>query len=433
MVWDIGTYEITEGNYFKGYIRIFLDGKKLKGEWSLSRSHEGRDQRRQWYLEKQAPDMRALSANQEDQSALTGRTMEQIAKAADRQWQSNRSLNANTDSKTTEENESSSTGAFDLNSLPPAKLAFVPPMLAKPVAALPDGKIWQYEIKLDGYRALIVKDSKEARVFSRRGNRLDHRYPSIAKSFSQLAAGTILDGEIVALDEYGKPVFSALQNAKTCPLYFYVFDILAYRAKDTTKLPLARRRDVLQEALRSLPDPVRESPVIDSSANEIAAAAREQGLEGIVAKRKDSLYESGQRSEAWVKYRTAPGQELVIGGYIPGGEIFEALLAGYYEGRRLLFVGKVKNGLTPFIKRELAKRFKRLHSGRFPFSNLPEPRSARRGKALTREIMGECRWLKPELVAQVNFLEWTEDNHLRHSTFVGIRDDKDAREVRKET
>ena len=167
-------------------------------------------------------------------------------------------------------------------------------------------------------------------------------------------------------------------------------------------------------------------------ARRLIEAAKSRGLEGVIAKQKDSKYEIGRRSGAWVKFKTDQGQELVIGGYMPGKDGFDSLLAGYYEGARLLFIGKIKNGFDPQTKREVAARFPALETGECPFANLPEPRNARRGEALTATVMKKCRWLRPELVAQVNFTEWTKADHLRHSRFAGLREDKDPREVRKE-
>lgn len=179
-------------------------------------------------------------------------------------------------------------------------------------------------------------------------------------------------------------------------------------------------------------DPIRLSPAFPFRSEEVVRAAREQELEGVVAKRFDSRYEPGQRSGAWVKYRTVKGQKLVIGGYLPGHNGFDSLLVGYYEGQRLIFVAKVRNGFTPALKREIKRRMKPLETARFPFANLPEPKGARRGEALTAEVMKKCRWLQPKLVAQIGFTDWARDNHLRHSRFLRLRDDKLARDVTRE-
>lgn len=241
----------------------------------------------------------------------------------------------------------------------------------------------------------------------------------------------IIDGEIVALDEKGRPSFNLLQNrqASDAPVFFYAFDLLAYRERSLAGLPLKTRRALRARALQGVSDPIRVSQILDAEPVELTAAAREQGLEGIVAKRLNSTYESGKRRGAWVKYRVTPGQELVIGGYKPGKDGFESLLVGYYERGKLMFLGKVRNGFVTAVKRRIFERFRKLGRDASPFANLPEPRNARRGEALTAEAMKKYCWLKPELVAQVEFTNWTAANHLRHARFVALRDDKKAREV----
>ena len=179
-------------------------------------------------------------------------------------------------------------------------------------------------------------------------------------------------------------------------------------------------------------DPVRLSEIFDATPKQLIAVAKQAGLDGVIGKRADSRYESGERSGAWVKYKTNKGQELVIGGYKPGMNGFEYLLAGYYEGQDLIFIAKIRNGFTPALRREVAKHFVGLRTSQCPFDNLPEPASARRGEAITREVMKKIEWLRPKLVAHIEFTEWTKGNHLRHSRFVGLRNDKKARDVAKE-
>lgn len=251
--------------------------------------------------------------------------------------------------------------------------------------------------------------------------------------------GTKLKGEWTLkrfLDDTGKPSFWALQHSRFTPddVYFYVFDLLALRGRDLRKLPLRDRRRLLErDALRRMRDPVRLSIGFNASANELIAAAKKAGLEGVIAKRASSRYESGERSGAWVKYKTNKGQELVIGGYKPGPNGFDYLLVGYYEQRELVFIAKIRNGFTPALRREVAQKFAALKTSRCPFANLPEPQSARRGEAITAEVMKNIQWLRPKLVAQIEFTEWTKGNHLRHSRFVGFREDKKAQEVIKES
>jgi bifunctional non-homologous end joining protein LigD len=434
MVWDIGTYELMEGNYFKGFLHIYLKGSKVEGEWTLARSQE--EPGNKWFLTKVGSSMPALSPSQDDASALTGRSMEQIAQAADAQWQSNRPARPSKARKAVNPPSLQPGATSRLRSLPKATMEFVEPMLARMVAKVPEGPEWSYELKLDGFRCLVGKGEKDVTMFSRRGNRLNGQFPVLASAFKELPSGTMLDGEIVVMDKQGRPSFNALQNwrARKQPIFFYAFDLLAYEGKDVRRLPLSERRRLLEDfALRGLKDPIRLSPTLHLPAQDLVREAREEGLEGIVAKRLDSIYESGKRSGAWTKLKTAQAQELVIGGYIPGPHVFDSLLVGYYEKGKLMFLAKVRNGFVPTLRREVARHFRGLESDVCPFANLPEPKSARRGKALTKEFMSECRWLKPELVAQVAFADWTKANNLRQSSFVGLRDDKDPREVTHET
>jgi bifunctional non-homologous end joining protein LigD len=411
MVWDIGTYEIVEGNYYQGTLRVFLEGKKLLGEWTLRR-----DEGKNWFLEKSGEAARAPAKKKENASALTGRTIEEIAEAGDRVWQSNRGREAEP----------------ALDKLPDTELQFVAPMRALALAKLPEGRGWLYEIKFDGYRTLARKKSGRVTLWSRNERELNERFPSIAEACRCLEEGTLIDGEVVALDERGRPSFNLLQQHRKTDLVYYVFDVLAWRGKSLTKRPLAERREFLKRALAGCGGPVRISEALDAPVNELIRAAREQGLEGLVAKDGASVYEPGERRGQWVKLKLNQGQELVIGGYKPGKDGFDCLLVGYYEGGKLIFNGKIKNGFVPGVKQEVMARFKGLGTERCPFANLPEPKNARRGEALTAQVMKRCCWLKPVLVAQIEYTDWTEANHLRHSRFAGLREDKEAREVVRE-
>jgi bifunctional non-homologous end joining protein LigD len=157
-----------------------------------------------------------------------------------------------------------------------------------------------------------------------------------------------------------------------------------------------------------------------------------QGFEGLVAKRRDSRYEPGMRSGAWQKMRVNRGQEFVVGGYTKGTKTFDALIFGYYEGGKLIYAARTRNGFTPVVREQLYKKFKGLEIKECPFANLPEAKSGRWGQGLTKEKMKDCVWLKPVLVAQIEFLEWTGENHLRHTKFVAMREDKKAKDVRRE-
>jgi bifunctional non-homologous end joining protein LigD len=316
-----------------------------------------------------------------------------------------------------------------------AKARFIEPMLLQRSQSLPDGPGWSYEVKLDGYRALAIKTNRKVLLRSRNNKDFNAKYPGVVRALLRLPDETVIDGEVVALDESARPSFNLLQNvgpSKTTVVY-YVFDVLVLAGRDVMAEPLSVRHRILQgQVLPTLGEPVRQSPQLNARLSELITAVKAHGFEGIVAKRLDSRYEPGQRSGAWRKMRLSRGQEFVIGGYTPGPRSFDALVFGYYDGDRLLCAGRTRNGFTPASRADLYRRFRSLEIPDCPFSNLPEPRGGRWGQGLTAEKMEECRWLEPVLVAQFEFLEWTPDAHLRHSRFVALREDKDPREVRQE-
>jgi len=202
--------------------------------------------------------------------------------------------------------------------------------------------------------------------------------------------------------------------------------------RDLVSESLKSRRGVLQShVLSKLAEPIRESPTFDASLADLVRSVKAQGLEGLVAKRLDSRYEAGMRSGAWQKMRVNQGQEFVIGGYTPSAKNFDALIFGYYEDDKLMYVARTRNGFTPSSRANLFKQFRGLEINECPFANLPEARSGRWGQGLTAEKMKECRWLRPLLVAQFEFLEWTPDGHLRHTRFMGLRH-RNAKDVTRE-
>jgi DNA ligase D-like protein (predicted ligase) len=316
-----------------------------------------------------------------------------------------------------------------------AKAHFPRPMLSLPATSLPEGPQWQYEIKFDGYRALGLRSCAKARLLSRNGKDFSRRFPSIVSALSNLPDETIVDGEIVAFDESGLPSFTVLQNnlRSETTVIFYVFDLLTLEGKEIIHLPLDQRRALLlNKVVAKLSDPVRFSQTIDSPPLQLLEAIREQGLEGAIAKRRDSRYEPGRRSGTWLKVRVNRSHELVIGGYTPGSHRFDGLIVGFYEGKSLMYAATIRSGFTPLLRENLFSRFRNLASDRCPFANLPEPSKGRWGEGLTAKEMTKCHRLKPRLVAAVEFLEWTPTNHLRHAKFVALRDDKSARSVARE-
>lgn len=306
-------------------------------------------------------------------------------------------------------------------------------MAALAVHKLPEGDEWLYEPKLDGYRALLIRDGKQTEIRSRNDKDLTGMYPMVARAGLRLIAEqVVIDGEIVALSQDGRPSFQALQHRGAYPrhqIVFYAFDILHVNGRDLMGDPLVKRRAHLPKIIGENTS-IRLSAELPGSVADIVKALRASGIEGVVAKRKDSRYQPGERSSDWVKLKLNRQQEFVIGGYRPDGSTgLDALLVGYYTGGKLLFAGKVRAGFIPHLRRELLAKLKPLGIAKCPFANLPDATAGRWGGGVTADQMSEMRWTAPQLVAQIRFTEWTAENRLRHAAFLGLRADKSAKEV----
>ena len=225
-----------------------------------------------------------------------------------------------------------------LETLPATKAAFIEPMECLATATLPAGPAWVWEIKLDGYRALAVKNASGVTLFSRNKKSLNKKFPYIVEALADLPEGTVVDGEVVGLDDSGRPDFNLLQNFRggASRIYYYIFDLLCCKQRDLTRLPLVERRALLKSLVTVRDKRIRISDYVEAGSAELLAAVREQRLEGIVGKRRDSIYEPGKRTGAWIKHRVNLGQEFVIGGYFPGPHGIDSLIVGYYHGDRPL-------------------------------------------------------------------------------------------------
>jgi bifunctional non-homologous end joining protein LigD len=275
---------------------------------------------------------------------------------------------------------------------------FIEPMTCLALAKLPTGSAWEYELKLDGYRAIAFKTRALVHLRSRNDKDFTQRYPALVRSLVPLPEETVVDGEIVALDDSGRPSFNLLQNyaSREYTLVFYLFDLLILEGNDVRNEPREARRKLLSaRVMPRLAEPVRFSETIQASASELLRAVREQGLEGVVAKRLDTSYQSGKRSGAWVKMRVNRGQELVIGGYVPMSDNFDSIVVGYYEGDQLIYVARIRNGFTPAARAALFKQFRGLERTSCPFHNLPESRKGRWGEGLTADDRASADGLDP--------------------------------------
>ena len=450
MVWDLGTYEVSGNNPLQaledGKLHLTLHGKKLKGEWALvrmrPREHEDKPQ---WLLLKAGDDLPAISTRSDDQSVLTRRSMKKIAVDNDAQWQSNRQATPSTTRRTPAPaprvQRPAATPKITLSSdrLPTRKPAFVEPMKAVLVDKLPKGRDWIYELKFDGIRALAIKRGKNIELISRNAKDLTAKFPEVAAALKQLPSKeALLDGEIVALDDQGRSSFQLLQarelSGKRPPIFYYVFDLLSLDDKDLTGVPLLKRKALAKMLLDRAPDTIRFSASIEADSDRILAEMKSRGLEGVIAKKKDSPYEIGRRSGAWVKFKWTTQQEFVIGGYTePQGtrSHFGALVVGYYERKKLKFAAKVGTGFDQKLLKSLHQKFQKLIRKDCPFVNLPE-KAGQSGRGLTAAEMKRCTWLDPKLVCEIRFAEWTRDRHLRQPAFLGLREDKKPSEVIRE-
>jgi bifunctional non-homologous end joining protein LigD len=298
-------------------------------------------------------------------------------------------------------------------------------MLLLPTDRLPgEAEAWQYEIKLDGYRAIAFRDGGPAQLRSRNDSDFRARYPAVGAALDRLPRGTIIDGEVVAVDAEGRPSFQLLQNAGSAraQILFYVFDLLMLKGRSTMAEPLeARRAQLVEHVLPLLAEPIRYAAPLEAPFSVLIESVKAHGLEGLVAKRRTSRYEPGKRSGAWLKMRVNRTEDFVIGGYTVAAGGFDAVVLGAFKDGELRYVARTRNGFTAATRTELWQALRGIEIPTCPFVNLPEKRAGRWGQGLTAEKMLSCRWVVPRLTARIAFVEWTADGHLRHARWVGLR------------
>jgi bifunctional non-homologous end joining protein LigD len=449
VLWDRGRWEPLEEPhqaYAKGRLKFRLYGDKLKGAWMLvkTKGRDPRDAEKSWLLFKERDDF-ARPASEYDvtvarpESVATGRTLEEIGAERDRVWHSNRGARsapkkgvAAAVARAIERKEKKKAAAprpVSPSAIPGARKAPLPrlvkPQLATLVDEAPPGDEWLHELKLDGYRILARLQDGRARLFSRNGKDWTEQFQAVAHAAERVrAAQALLDGEVAMLLADGTTSFNALQNASVPPagarLTYFLFDLLHLDGYDLTRVPLERRKEVLKALV---PDAatLRYSDHVVGSGRTFHEQACRMKLEGIISKRRDAPYEAA-RSRTWLKVKCAREQEFVIGGFTdPEGSRagIGALLLGVYDGEQLVFAGKVGTGFTEKSARELRQKLEALEQKAIPFRARP-PGLAR------------AHWVKPDLVAEVKFSEWTPDGRLRHPSFQGLREDKPARQVVRE-
>jgi bifunctional non-homologous end joining protein LigD len=371
-IWDSGTYELLEEKR-NGGLTVRLHGKKLDGVWSLVPAHLSGDEKN-WLI---------LRKRDEDGAGPVKET---------------------------------------------ARRRYVP-MLATLTDDVPRGATWEFEVKWDGYRALTYVQGGEATLVSRRGNDLTARFAGVAKEVVKAVKtpDCVLDGEVCALDDSGRASFSAMQQGKAgTPIVYYVFDVLEIDGEPVVDLPLVERRKRLERLLDKRNRTVRLSESFDDG-NALYAAAKQQQLEGIMAKRPDSKYRPGDRTRDWLKIKTHGEQEFVVAGYTKGtgrrASTFGSLVLGYYRGNELIYAGNVGTGFNSREIEKLLDKLRPLRRDKPPFREVPKMPKIRKGDVI---------WVEPELVAEVEFAEWTHDGRLRAPSYKGLREDKRAAEVRRE-
>lgn len=453
MIWDQGTWR-PEGDALtglrRGKLNFELAGEKLHGNWSLVRMH-GRDRgksndKNNWLLLKRDDESARRGPLRDDKakSVVSGRTMEEIAAAADRVWQSDRAEGQESKAfnKTKPRRPPKRKGTPDSNgSTSPTAAAGaqcqpmpteISPQLATLVREVPSGDQWVHELKFDGYRLLAFVDSGHVKLCTRKGNDWTAKFPSLATALAALEVkNAIFDGEVVALDKNGATNFQKLQNwlhrGNDDSLVYYVFDLPYLNNISLAASPLSERKALLEKTLLAHhaenEGPLRYSEHIQGQGPQVVEYACRSHMEGVISKRLDSPYSPG-RTTTWVKTKCLQRQEFVIGGFTkPAGSRtgFGALLLGIYDGDQLTYCGNVGTGFSQTSLAQIKRRLDLLKTKQPPFEN--PPRAARRNTT----------WVKPELVAEVEFAEWTEDGMLRHPSFQGLREDKPAREIGRES
>nr|WP_294933015.1 non-homologous end-joining DNA ligase [uncultured Flavobacterium sp.] len=313
----------------------------------------------------------------------------------------------------------------------------VKPMLATLVNEPFDDPDWIYEIKWDGYRAVSYINKGSVSISSRNNKSFEGKYYPIASVMGKWSINAVLDGEIVVIGKDGKANFSALQNWRSEAdgnLIYYVFDLLWYNDTDIMSLTLTERQDILKEILPTNDDRVRLSQSFTSNGLDFFAAAKKMGLEGIMAKKANSAYSANSRNKEWVKIKANLRQEVVIGGFTKNdgtSKQFSSLLLGVFENKNLQYVGKVGTGFSDKLQKEMMQQFIPLITEKVPFASQPDINKPSRFRPNPPNAV--ATWLKPALVCEVNFAEVTSDGVFRHPSFEGMRLDKKASEVVRET
>ena len=456
IVWDEGTYEPIEPIKGKkaqekhllkqlasGQLKIKLHGEKLNGEFALVKTHGMGENG--WLMIKHKDDFATSEdITKKDKSVLSGKTIETMEKTSEKVWQHGHEEDVVPDEELAEEVETDEQEKPDvdvtaiLKSAPKSKVpANIKPMKATLVDEPFDEPGWLFEVKWDGYRTIANIQKDEVSLISRNNLPFEKYYP-INDALKKWGMNAVLDGELLVLNDKGISDFGAMQNWRSEAdgnLVFYIFDILWYEGKNLMGLPLSERQAVLQSILPTDNEHIRQSKVFDANGIDFFAAAERMGLEGIIAKKADSVYTSDLRSKEWLKIKVQRRQEVVIAGFTKNegtGKSFSALVLGVYDNKGdLQFVGKVGTGFSDKLQKEMMAQFKPLITNKSPFDYEVDVDKATRFRP--KRMGAKPTWLKPELVCEVGFAEVTSDGVFRQASFKGMRTDKKAKDVILET
>ncbi|WP_442680820.1 DNA ligase D [Sphingomonas sp. ASY06-1R] len=431
MLWDRGIWIPHPGKdprktIEEGHLHFTLEGERMKGAWLMIRlKPRGNEKSENWLLRKIQDEYAGGSGELVDgalTSVVTGRTMVEIAsgKGGKSEWQSNRADGGQPDAATPAPKPVTRKPAKRTASkMPP----FQAPQLATLVDHIPSGSGWLHEIKYDGYRTLVAVGGGKAKTFTRTGLDWSDRFGAVVEGASKLPGSALLDGEVVALDKDGRPSFQALQASLkegNGTYAYFAFDLLALDGEDLTGLSNLDRKERLKAYLIDAPAPIQYSDHVLGNGEKLFDSLCQQGLEGVVSKRADAPYR-GRRSQSWLKIKCLHRQELVIVGWTPSdkGRGFRSLLLGLHEGGELRYAGKAGTGFGMAMIDELMAKMAPLEQKE---PTVKAPRAAVRG----------AHWIKPQLVAEIAFTEWTDEGVLRHPSFIALREDKPEKEVVRE-
>ena len=428
IIWDKGFYHhpatedrdeseklLLEG-LKKGDLKFILEGEKLHGEFALVKM--GKDGKSWLLLKKKDRNVTKEDILKENRSVVSHKTLEEMLET-----EQSRSFRQKKSNQIRVHEALESEDLTNAQSKPMPKA--VQPMLATVAREPFDHPDWIYEVKWDGYRAVAEIRESGVSLYSRNLISFNKKFFPVVEALRKFGFDAVLDGEIVVVDDQGRPDFQKLQHYQDSGsdnLLYYVFDLLYFNGHDLTSLPLLRRKELLKKILPSSPR-IKFSDHIVKEGVLFYNVVKEKGLEGIIAKHSQSAYEPGKRSRQWLKVKTQQTQEGVIAGFTePGGgrKYFGALVLGAYEGNDLTFIGHVGGGFAERDLKDLRERLDTLVQKECPFKVQPETNAP-------------VTWVKPELVCEVGFSGWTEDDVMRQPVFLRLREDKAAREVVRES